>query len=98
MQHDHIQIYFYFYSDPQVENVCNEKVCACIMVCICFIPFYFDIQHDHVLKKLNFDFFLTPPPPPRVGEGDGALYRLFLYIIFTLTLEEYRDHTCFFMH
>ena len=50
MQHDHIQIYFYFYSNPQVENVCNEKVCACIMVCICFIPFYFDIQHDHVLK------------------------------------------------
>ena len=66
--------------------MCNEKVCACIMVCICFIPFYFEIQHDHVLKKLNFDFFL--PPPPRFGEGDGALYRLFLNIIFTLTLEE----------
>ena len=71
MQHDHIQIYFYFYSNPQVENVCIEKVCACIMVCICFIPFYFDIQHDHVLKKLNFDFFLPPPPPPPQVRGGG---------------------------
>ena len=53
---------------------------------ICFIPFYFDIQHDHVLKKLNFDFFL--PPPPLVRGGGGALFHLFLNIIFTLTLEE----------
>ena len=34
----------------------------CLHSVISFIPFYFDIQHDHVLKKLNFDFFLPPPP------------------------------------
>ena len=50
----------------------------CLHNGICFIPFYFDIQHDHVLKKLNFDFFLLSPLPPRFGEGDGALYHLFL--------------------
>ena len=77
MQHDHIQIYFYFYSNPQVEDVLYNG--------ICFIPFYFDIQHDHVLKKLNFDFFL---PPPQVRGGGRALYHLFLNTILTLTLEE----------
>ena len=31
----------------------------CLHSVIRFIPFCFDIQHDLVLKKLNFDFFLA---------------------------------------
>ena len=42
---------------------------------ICLIPFYFDIQHDPVLKKLKFDFFY--PPPPRFGEGVGLFFICF---------------------
>ena len=41
----------------------------CLHSAICFIPFYSDIQHDHVLKKLNFDFFLPPPPGSVRGWG-----------------------------
>ena len=48
----------------------------CLHNGICFIPFYFDIQHDHVLKKLNFDFFLLPPPQVR-GGGWGSLSFVF---------------------
>ena len=35
--------------------------CCCIHVSL-----YFDMQHDHVLKKLNFDV-LTPPPKSTKG-------------------------------
>ena len=42
----------------------------------CFIPFYFVIQHDHILKQLNFDFFL-PPAPLGFGERSGVLFHLF---------------------
>ena len=37
----------------------------CLHVAASTIPFN-DMQHDHVLKKLNFD------PAPRVGGGEGV--------------------------
>ena len=47
----------------------------CLHSVICFIPFYFDIQHDHVLKKVNFDLFL--PNPPKLGWGLGFFFICF---------------------
>ena len=40
------------------------------MLPCCCIPdsFKYDLQHDHVLKKLNFDL-LTPPPGSGAGGG-----------------------------
>ena len=40
----------------------TEYVCACCCICGSIL---FDLQHDHVLKKLNFD------PNPRNGGGVG---------------------------
>ena len=51
----------------------------CLYSVIYFIPFYFDIQHDHVLKKLNFNFFLPPPPPPQFRGGVGFFFICFEY-------------------
>ena len=59
----------------------------CLHSVICFITFYFDIQHDHVLKKVNFDLFLPYPPPPSPKLGWGS-FSFVLNMIFTLTLEE----------
>ena len=35
----------------------------------------FDMQHDHVLKKLNF--YLLTPSPRVVGEGGGSVGKMF---------------------
>ena len=36
MQHDHIQIFLTFYSNLQVEGVCKDKICACMVL---YAPF-----------------------------------------------------------
>ena len=36
MQHDHIQIVFTFESNPQVEDVCKERIYACMVL---YTPF-----------------------------------------------------------
>ena len=52
--------------------LCLLCLCARLFILIVSIPdlctlTYFDMQHDHVLKKLNFDL-LTPTP----GSGGGG--------------------------
>ena len=45
---------------PQGSSVSvrTEHVLACCCICDLLL---FDMQHDHILKTLNFDL-LTPPP------------------------------------
>ena len=51
-----------------VEGICKDRICACprvgrgtvgkmiaTMIAAFVIPFNFDMEHDHVLKKLNID-------------------------------------------
>ena len=45
---------------PRVRGVCGLNICFQVGCCICD-SIYFDMQHDRVLKKLNFDL-LTPSP------------------------------------
>ena len=56
--------------DPTSGCVKTEYVLA-----FCFIrhSLKFDMQHYHVLKKLNFDL-LTPPPMGGGGGGGGRLF------------------------
>ena len=55
-------------------NLCYNKMCGVCRQNICYhvaafvIPFEFDMQHDHVLKKLNVDLL----PAPRVGGGSAG--------------------------
>ena len=43
-----------------------------LLPCCCILDsLKFDMQRDHVLKKLTFE--PPPPPPPRVGVGGGVV-------------------------
>ena len=39
-------------------GVCGQNICYHVVAFV--IAFYVDIQHDHVLKKLNFDLMTQP--------------------------------------
>ena len=47
------------------RGVCGQNICYHVAAFV--ILFNFDMQHDHVLKKLTFDL-LTPSP----GSGRGG--------------------------
>ena len=66
MPHDHIQIFLPFNPTDRLP-VCvrGEYVLARSSM---LHSLYFDMQHDHVLKKLNFDLF-TPTPGSGVEGG-----------------------------
>ena len=56
----------------------------CTSVCICYhvaaLAIPFDMQHDHVRKKLNFNL-LTP----RGGGGGGAAGKIFATMCYYVT-------------
>ena len=54
--------------------VCGQNICYHVAA----IPdsFKFDMQHDHVLKKMNFD--LLTPSPGLEGGGVGVCRKFFL--------------------
>ena len=55
-------------------------------MCLHFAAFiipYFDMQHDPVLKKLNFDL-LTLPPGSRRGSMGKILDTMLMYVSFSL--------------
>ena len=63
-----------FDFDPtQGSRVCVKSEYMYMLACCCIRDsLQFDMQHNHVLKKLNFDI----RPTPRVGRGLQAKYLL----------------------
>ena len=55
---------------------CGQNICYHVAAFV--ILFNFDMQHDHVLKKLNFDL-LTPYPGS--GEGVGISWQIFAALL-----------------
>ena len=68
---------------PGFEGVCNDKknVLAC---CRIRDSIYLDMQHDHILKRLNF-YRSTPP----LGSGRGSAVKIcatmLLHVTFPLS-------------
>ena len=73
MHHSYFQKKNVLTFDPTavVECLCKDRICACprvgrgtvgktisTMIAAFVIPFNFDMQHDHGLKKLNIDHIL----------------------------------------
>ena len=66
MQHPKKKNIWPFNPTPVVEDVCKGKIFASMVL---YASFPFDMQHDHILKKL----FFGVGPTPLVHIGDRTL-------------------------
>ena len=67
-------------------RVCGQNVCYHVAAYV--ILFKFDMQHDHVLKKLKVTFYPNPPQGRRrIGWSAGKIFgTMLLYFMIPFNL------------